>query len=138
MIRLPAAQRWPALLNAEPSVQVTAFGRSASSQTINGFLPPSSRQIFASRRPAVSAIQRPTSHDPVKLTTATSACSTIGAPASSPKPCTVEYTPSGTPAAFASTPNAHAESGVSSDAFMIAALPHSSAGNAFHATLAIG
>ena len=89
MMRLPAAQRWPALLNAEPSVQVTALARSASSQTISGFLPPSSRQVLASRFPAVWAIQRPTSHDPVKLTTATSGCSTSGAPASSPNPWTV-------------------------------------------------
>ena len=80
MMRLPAAHRCPALLNAEPIVHVTAFFRSASSQTMSGFLPPSSRQTFASRRPAVSAIQRPTSHEPVKLTTATSGCSTSGAP----------------------------------------------------------
>src|SRR6185369_13392017 len=137
-MRLPAAQRWPALLNADPSVQVTAFCRSASSQTMSGFLPPSSRQVLARRFPAACAIQRPTSQDPVKLTTATSGCSTSGAPACSPKPWIVEYTPSGTPAARASTPNAHAESGVSSAAFRIAALPQSSAGNAFHATLAIG
>src|SRR3954462_12949435 len=111
-MRLPAAHRWPALLNADPIVHVTAFLRSASSHTISGFLPPSSRHVLASRRPAVSAIHRPTPHEPVKLMTATSGCSPSGAPASSPIPCSVVYTPSGSPAARASTPKAHADNGV--------------------------
>ena len=47
-------------------------------------------------------------------------------------------TPSGSPASAASRAKALAVSGVSSEAFSTAALPHSSAGKTFHATLAIG
>ena len=40
----------PALLNAESTAQLTAWSRSASSHTTNGFFPPSSSDTRASRR----------------------------------------------------------------------------------------
>ena len=138
MIRLPAAQRWPALLNAEPSVHVTAFCRSASSQTMSGFLPPSSRQVLASRRPAVlgdpaADLARAGEADDRDVGMLDERRAGFLAEAVQRRVDAV-----GHPASRASTPNAHADSGVSSAAFRIAALPQSSAGNAFQATLAIG
>ncbi len=56
MIRLPDAQRWPALEKAERQVHFTAASRSASSQTTSGFLPPSSSDTFLSSLPQVSPI----------------------------------------------------------------------------------
>ncbi len=138
MRRLPAAHRWPALLNAESSAQWTALSRSASSHTTSGFLPPSSRETFARRWAPATAIFRPTAVDPVKLIRSTSGSPTSGAPASSPYPCTMLRTPAGRPASRAIRPNSQAVPGVSSAALRIAALPHTSAGNTFHATLAIG
>ena len=138
MIRLPAAQRWPALLNAERTAASAARSRSASSQTISGFFPPSSRHTFASRAPAACAIQRPTAVEPVKLMRSTSGDSTSAAPASSPSPCTTLSTPGGRPASCASRAKAHALSGVSSAGLSTAAFPQRSAGKTFHATLAIG
>ena len=58
-MRLAAAHRWPAFENADATTQSTARPRSASSQTTSAFLPPSSMHVFASRRPAVSAISAP-------------------------------------------------------------------------------
>jgi hypothetical protein len=52
MILLPDAHRWPAFEKAASAAPSTALGRSASSATMSGFLPPSSRQTLASRRPA--------------------------------------------------------------------------------------
>ena len=138
MMRLPAAQRWPALLKAERAAQRAAGSRSASSQTTSGFLPPSSSDTRARREPATRAISRPTAVDPVKLTTATRGSATSGAPASSPRPWTMLSTPGGRPASWAMRPKHQAVAGVSSAAFRTAALPHTRAGNTFHATLAIG
>ena len=55
----------------EESDHSTARSRSASSHTTRAFLPPSSRQTLASRRPACSWIQRPVEAEPVKLTRST-------------------------------------------------------------------
>ena len=66
-IRLPAAHLCPALLNADSVAQWTAWSKSASSQTIKGFFPPSSKEILAKRLPAICAIFLPTIVEPVKL-----------------------------------------------------------------------
>ncbi len=92
-----AAHRWPAFENDDCTAQRTALSRSASSHTTSAFLPPSSRHTLASRRPAVSAIQRPVAAEPVKLTRSTCGCSTRAAPASAPSPCTTLRTPAGRP-----------------------------------------
>ena len=138
MIRLPAAQRCPALLNADRMAHLSAASRSASSATTKGFLPPSSSDTRASRAPAICAIRRPTAVEPVKLMTATSGCATSGSPASRPSPCTTLSAPAGSPASCAMAANSQAVSGVSSAALSTAALPQTSAGNTFQATFAIG
>src|SRR5258706_13862542 len=80
----------------------------------------------------------PVGTDPVKLTRPTRSSRTSAAPTSDPRPCTTEYTPRGSPASWRSLPNATAVYGVSSCDLAITALPHSSAGNTFHATPASG
>ena len=119
-IRLPEAHRCPALLKAESKTHLAAFSRSASSQTMRGFLPPSSRETLASRSPAMEAICRPTAVEPVKLMTSTSALATRGAPASSPKPWMILRTPGGKPTSWAILPKNQAVAGVSSAALRTA------------------
>ena len=137
-MRLAAAHRCPAFENAEATVHSTARPRSASSQTTSAFLPPSSMQVFARRRPAASAIARPVAADPVKLTRSTPGSSTSGIPASGPRPLTTLRTPRGSPASRQSRPNHRAERGACSDGFRTAQFPQKIAGKAFHATLGSG
>src|SRR6266545_4948402 len=131
-IRLAAAQRCPAFENADASDHSTARSRSASSQTTSAFLPPSSSTTFASLRPPLSAIHRPVSAEPVKLTRSTSPDSTSGGPASGPSPWTTLSTPGGSSSLHSSPKNA-ADAGVCSDGFSTAALPQNTAGKAFQA-----
>ena len=79
-------------MNAEATARSAAKSRSASSQTTNGFLPPSSRHTFAStdRSLTIFWINLPVADEPVKLTTPTRLSWTNGAPASGPEPCTAE------------------------------------------------
>src|SRR6266545_3811747 len=137
-MRLADAQRWPAFEKADATAQRTELSRSASSQTTSAFLPPSSRQTFASRRPAVSEIQRPLAAEPVKLTRSTSGCSTSAAPASAPSPCTTLSTPAGSPVSTQIVANRWADAGVASEGFSTAPLPQNTAGNTFQATLGSG
>ena len=76
--------------------------------------------------------------EPVKLTRPTRGSSTSGVPTSGPSPWIAEYNPFGSPASRSSRPNATAVYGVSSCDFATTALPHTSAGNVFHATPASG
>src|SRR4029078_11720926 len=138
LMRLPAAQRCPALEKAESHTHFTASSRSASSQTMRGFLPPSSSETFFSVLPHTSPIHLPTLVEPVKLTTSTFGCSTSGAPHSVPYPCSTLSTPGGSAAWCSILANSQEVAGVSSAPLSTAALPQISAGNNFHATLAIG
>jgi hypothetical protein len=72
---------------------------SASSNTMNGALPPSSRCTRFSVSAAVFMIFLPVPVEPVRLTIRTSGCSTIACPASLP-PVTMLTTPSGMPASL--------------------------------------
>src|SRR5262249_12527392 len=131
-IRLAAAQRCPALEKDDASAHSTARSRSASSQTTRAFLPPSSRQTLARRRPACSLIQRPVAAEPVKLTKSTSDDSTSGGPTSPPSPWTTLTTPGGS-SSLQSSPKSAAERGVCSDGFSTVAFPHRTAGKTFQA-----
>ena len=138
MIRLPAAHRWPALLNAERRVQRTASSRSASSQTTSGFLPPSSRESFARRRPASTAISRPTALEPVKLITPTSGFEPGAPPPRGRSRGRYSRRHQAILLLRAIRPNRAAVCGVSSADLRTAAFPQMRAGKTFHATLAIG
>jgi hypothetical protein len=61
-------QIWPVLPNAPKIAPGTASAREASSSTIIGFLPPSSRQQPIRLRPARSPITRPVAVEPVNIT----------------------------------------------------------------------
>ena len=61
-------QIWPVLAKAPKTAPCTASSRSASSSTIIGFLPPSSRQQPMRLRPARSPITRPVAVEPVNIT----------------------------------------------------------------------
>ena len=81
----------------------------------------------------------PTAVEPVKLTTSTSRCSTSGAPASTPEALHDIEHAGGQPGLLRDLARtARPCAGVSSAALSTAALPQISAGNTFHATLAIG
>ena len=100
MWRPVAKQTWPWNWKLEyaPALAAAA-GRSASSSTINGLLPPSSRLTFLSSRPASAPTIRPTSVDPVKLTMSTFG-SVISAWPVSASPMTIWSRPSGRPASL--------------------------------------
>src|SRR5579864_8412210 len=102
------------------------------------FLPPISSEHGLKVRAATCPIVRPTSLDPVKETARTSACSTIGAPASGPKPVTTFTTPLGRPASISALTRLSAESGVSSAGLITHVLPHTRAGSNFQEGIAMG
>ncbi len=93
MIRFAHTQVWPALRNFEAIAPATAASRSASSNTMNGALPPSSRAIRLTV-PALLAISSlPTAVEPVKLSTRTAGCAVSTSPISSGRPQTTLSTP---------------------------------------------
>ena len=79
--------------------------------------------VFASRRPAASAIVRPVAAEPVNETRSTAGSSTSGIPASGPRPCTTFRTPGGSPASRQRRPNHQAETGACSDGLSTDAVP---------------
>ena len=142
MMRLPAAQRWPASMNADATACSAASVRSASSQTTSGFLPPSSRQTFASTAPLADGLlnqlaRSPT--DPVKLTRPTRrSCDERRADlrAESLHDASTRRAAGRRPSAACRTrPRCTASARATSTT---TALPHSSAGNTFHAMPASG
>src|SRR4030095_6752642 len=76
--------------------------------------------------------------EPVKLTRPTRSSCTSAAPTSGPSPCTAPYTPAGRPASWSKRPTAMAVYGVCSCDLATTALPHTNAGNTFHAMPASG
>ena len=135
---MAAVQSWPQLANAPTIAPSAAASRSASSNTTNGALPPSSRCT----RLTVSAASRmtcvPVRVEPVTEISATSGWRASAAPASAPGPGTTLRIPGGTPASSARWPSMIAVSGVSSDGLSTTALPAASAGPIFHAAMLSG
>src|SRR5436190_16651450 len=138
MMRLVAVQRWPVVPKAPQSAPSTARSRFASSSTIIGFLPPSSSEQCLKLFAAVVPIVRPTALDPVNEIARTSGCSSIGAPASAPKPLTMLTTPLGTPASARTRTKLNVERGVSCAGLITQVLPQTSAGNSFQDGIAMG
>jgi hypothetical protein len=83
----------------------TAASRSASSNTMNGDLPPSSSESFLPVPAVARRIARPTSVEPVNAILSTSACSAIRAPVA-PSPVTMLTTPAGRPTCWQISANA--------------------------------
>src|ERR1035437_3030893 len=88
-MRLPAEQISPWLKNTPKSAPSTAVSKSASAKKMFGDLPPSSSEIFFSVAAAARMMILPTSTLPVNAILSTSGCSTIAAPAVSPRPVTM-------------------------------------------------
>ena len=111
----------------------------ASSKTMLGLLPPSSRvSFFRLLAPEAATISLPTSVEPVNATLSTSLWAARAAPAVSPKPGTTFTTPAGTPASAISPARRSAVSGVCSAGLSTTQLPAASAGPSFHAAISSG
>src|SRR6185312_1877324 len=108
-----------------------ASPRSASANTIAGFLPPISSETFLNVLAASAAITAPVRVEPVNDTALIFGCSTIAWPTLGPSPCTMLSTPGGKPHSRASSAKRNAVNGVISEGFATTALPAASAGAIF-------
>ena len=135
-MREPAVQRSPLFEKTMKSAASSARERSASSNTTNGLLPPSSILNFLS--PAPLMIRFPVTVEPVKEIARTCGCWQSGSPAPWPVPCTTFRTPPGIPASSARSPRRAAVRGESSLIFSTAVLPKASAGATFQVAVMNG
>ena len=135
--REPAQQTWPWLNQIASTAPSTTLSMSASSNTRNGLLPPSSSESRLPLPAVARRIARPTSVEPVKATLSTPGWSTSAAPVR-PSPVTMLTTPSGRRAATHSSANASAVSDVYSAGFSTSVLPAASAGAIFQASISSG
>ena len=135
--REPAQQTCPWLNQMASTTPSTTLSRSASSKTMNGLFPPSSRLSFFPVPAVAWRMCRPTSVEPVNAILSTSGWSTSSLP-DSPSPVITLRTPAGRPASWASSANARAVSGVNSAGFRTTVHPAASAGATFHATISSG
>ncbi len=115
----------------------TTEATSASSNTITGALPPSSRWVRLSVPVAACRILRPVATSPVTLTIATFGCSTSGWPTLGPRPQITLSTPFGKISAATRASNSDV-SGVCSLGLSTTVLPAASAGAIFHAAISSG
>src|SRR5258707_1407717 len=127
-MRLAQTQVWPMLRYFETMAPPTAASISASSNTTNGALPPSSSPSFFTPTAACWYRILPTSVDPVKPTKRTAGCSHKTLPIAEELPVRMLNTPFGTPAFSASATSASAVSGVSLAGLSTTVQPAASAG----------
>src|SRR5271166_3735113 len=137
-MRFAQTQVWPILRNFEAIAPSTAASTSASSNTMNGALPPSSSPTFFTVPAAWRMRSLPTSVEPVKPTKRTAGCSHIALPIAGASPVKRLRTPAGTPARSASSPRARAVSGVSGAGLATAVQPTASAGASLRVIIAAG
>ncbi len=124
--------------NLQINAPVTAASRSASSNTMNGALPPSSIDVRFTV-PAQSAISfLPTAVEPVKVNLRTIGLEVISAPISEVLPATILMTPAGTPARSASSTKANADKGVRFAGLHTTVQPAASAGAILRVSIAFG
>src|SRR3981081_1344966 len=109
----------------------SARSRSASSNTIPGFLPPSSKCTRFNVGAPCAMIAEPVALSPTKPIALIAGCSVRALPASSPRPCTVLRTPSGTPACFTSFASRSAVTGDHSAGLCTTVQPAARAGAIF-------
>src|ERR1700730_8789643 len=128
-MRLAQTQVWLMLRYFETMAPSTAASISASSNTTNGALPPSSSPSFFTPTAACWYRIFPTSVDPVKPTKRTAGCSHSTLPIADELPVRILNTPLGTPAFSASATSAKAVSGVSLAGFSTTVQPAASAGD---------
>src|SRR6266566_209308 len=109
----------------------SARSRSASSNTITGFLPPSSKCTRFSVGAPCAMIAEPVELSPTKPISLIAGCWVSALPASSPMPCTVFSTPSGTPACLTSLAKRSAVTGDHSAGLCTTVQPAARAGAIF-------
>src|SRR5436190_18719504 len=109
----------------------SARSRSASSNTITGFLPPSSKCTRFSVGAPCAMIAEPVELSPTKPIALIAGCWVSALPASSPRPCTVFSTPSGTPACLTSLARRSAVTGDHSAGLCTTVQPAARAGAIF-------
>ena len=115
-----------------------ASSRSASSNTMNGALPPNSIVVRLRVGAHCSSSSLPTAVLPVKLSLRTSGLPVSSAPISCGLPTTTLKQPAGKPARSASSAMASADSGVSSAGLTTTVQPAASAGATLRAIIALG
>ncbi|MDT4857704.1 hypothetical protein FQZ97_921380 [compost metagenome] len=128
----PAAPKMPA------TAPITAWSRSASSNTMLADFPPSSSVTFLKSLAAISLIFWPAASPPVKATLATRGWPTSGSPTSAPKPVMTLKTPGGKPANFTNAASSNNELDVYSEGLITIVLPAASAGAIFQTVRASG
>src|SRR5882672_2580310 len=137
-MRLAQTHVWPALRYFDAIAPLTAASRSATSNTTNGALPPSSSDIFFTVPAHCSISTLPISVEPVNVILRTIGFEVSSPPISLALPVTQEKTPLGTPARSASSQRASAEYGVWVAGFSTMVQPEASAGPALRVIIAAG
>ena len=138
-MRLAQTQVCPALRYFDAIAPATASSRSASSNTMNGALPPSSRLTFFTVSEHWRIRSLPTCVEPVNDNLRTIGLDVSSLPISAPwDAVTTLITPSGKPARRASSTSANAVSGVSSAGLITTVQPAASAGAHLRVIIAIG
>jgi hypothetical protein len=134
--RLVDVHHCPEHANAPLTISATARARSASGNTIAGFLPPSSSCAGVRLRAAASWIDLPTGVEPVNEIALMRASPTSAAPTLPPAPVTQLTTPGGNPLSASSSVKSRPVRGVRLAGFNTTVLPPISAGVPFrHGTL---
>ena len=105
-------QTWPQFTNREISAHSTALSMSASSITMNGALPPSSRRMAVMLSAARWYSCWPVPTLPVMVTSRVIGFETSSLPIVDPPPVTMFSTPGGNPASIANWPNSSVATGV--------------------------
>src|SRR5206468_3542616 len=137
-MRLAHTQVWPAFLYFDAIAPLTAASISASSKTMNGALPPNSRESFLTVPAHCCISNLPISVEPVKVSFRTIGFEVSSPPTSFDGPVTQENTPFGTPARSASSHKAKAENGVAVAGFSTIVQPAARAGPALRVIIAAG
>src|ERR1700681_2389802 len=137
-MRLAQTQVCPALRYFEAIAPLAACSISASSNTMNGALPPNSIEVFFTVAAHCSISNLPISVEPVKVSLRTVGFEVISPPISVELPVTQEKTPCGTPARSASSHSARAEYGVALAGFKTMVQPAAKAGPHLRVIIAAG
>src|SRR5512143_289214 len=137
-MRLAQTQVWPLLRYLDAIAPSTAESTSASSNTMNGALPPSSSDTFFTVVAHCCISSLPTSVEPVNVNLRTSGWLVSSLPIGPEDPVTTDSTPLGTPARSASSHSASAEYGVWEAGLITMVQPAASAGPALRVIMALG
>ena len=139
MNRFAAVQAWPMLRNLASTAPSTALSRSASSNTTNGALPPSSIDVRSTPGAARANSFCPTSVEPVKDNFRSRGSAMIASDTGPDAVVVTTFTtPAGTPASASSDTKRFVVSGVSDAGFTTTVQPAASAGATLRVAMASG